>query len=270
MQLVRQEAMVGPSDAEPIIALEDASKSFTTADGPIDALRSITLAVGNGEFLAVVGSSGCGKSTLLRLIAGLLPATSGDIRVKGRRVAGPDEGIGMVFQTPVLLPWRSVRRNIELQLDARGIDRRKCQDRISALISLVGLAGFENRMPFELSGGMQQRVALCRALIHDPTLLLMDEPFGALDALTREQMNHELQRIWMETKKSVVFITHSIMEAVFLADRVVVMTPRPGRIREIVSVSTPRPRTFDTLKDPSFHAACDRVRGLMSASGFIE
>jgi NitT/TauT family transport system ATP-binding protein len=252
------------------IELRRVGKTFPTKDGPVVALSGINLTIGHGQFVAVVGSSGCGKSTLLRLIAGLLPTSEGVVRVKGREVRGPDPEIGIVFQTPVLLPWRTVTRNIEIQIDIRRLDRNKLATPVASLIELVGLSGFENRMPYELSGGMQQRVALCRALIHDPSLLLMDEPFGALDALTREQMNLELQRIWMETGKTVLFITHSIMEAVFLADRVVVMTPRPGQIRDVIAVDLPRPRGFETLKELRFHEACDRIRGLMSATGFVE
>ncbi len=252
------------------IELKSVRKTFGDVTTGIVALTDIDLALAPSEFVAVVGRSGCGKSTLLRLIAGLMPASSGHLLVNGRPVSGPDPGTGIVFQTPVLLPWRSVRRNIELQLEIRGIRQASGSATVSELIALAGLSGFEDRLPHELSGGMQQRVALCRALIHNPDLLLMDEPFGALDALTREQMNLELQRIWMETRKTVLFITHSLMEAVFLADRVVVMTPRPGRIREIVSIRIPRPRNFDTYKDPLFHAACDKVRGLMNANGLME
>lgn len=259
----------GDSRSE-VIALRGVGKTFATKDGPITALSDIDLTVEDGQFIAVVGSSGCGKSTLLRLISGLLPASCGEVRVKGRDVQGPDPEIGIVFQTPVLLPWRTVTRNIELQLDIRRMDRAKLRSSVASLIELVGLTGFENRMPYELSGGMQQRVALCRALVHNPSLLLMDEPFGALDALTREQMNLELQRIWMETGKTIVFITHSIMEAVFLADIVVVMTPRPGRIQELVPVDLPRPRNFDVLKEPNYHRASDRVRKLMNASSLME
>ncbi|EWY41890.1 ABC transporter ATP-binding protein [Skermanella stibiiresistens SB22] len=257
-----------PSDAA--IALTGVGKTFLPSGSEVVALTDIDLTVGDGEFVAIVGSSGCGKSTLLRLIAGLMPVSTGRVEVKGHRVSGPDPGVGIVFQTPVLLPWRTVRRNIELQLDVRRLGRSQHGKEVDRLIALTGLAGFENSMPYELSGGMQQRVALCRALIHNPDLLLMDEPFGALDALTREQMNAELQRIWMETRKTVVFITHSIMEAAFLADRVVVMTPRPGKIREIVPIDLPRPRTFETFRNPVFHEACDRIRSLMSASGLME
>ena len=252
------------------ISLKGASKTFGSDRNRVDALVDIDLDVGQAEFLAVVGASGCGKSTLLRLVAGLLAPTRGEVLIGGRRIDGPDPGIGIVFQTPVLLPWRTVRRNVELQLDIRGISTPGARQHVDELLNLVGLSGFGDRKPYELSGGMQQRVSICRALIHDPSLLLMDEPFGALDALTREQMNLELQRIWMETRKTVLFITHSITEAVMLGDRVVVITPRPGRIMEIVPVRLPRPRDFSALRVPEFHIACDRVRELMNAAGFTE
>ena len=257
-------------DMTTAISLKSIQKSFGAGKNRVDALLDIDLEVGKGEFVSVVGSSGCGKSTLLRLIAGLLPPTSGSVEIGGRPINGPDPGVGIVFQTPVLLPWRSVRRNVELQLDVRRISTPELRLRVDDLLKLVGLMGFGERKPYELSGGMQQRVSICRALVHDPSLLLMDEPFGALDALTREQMNLELQRIWMETGKTVFFITHSITEAVMLGDRVVVMTPRPGRIMEIVPVRLPRPRDFSIMRLPDFHNACDRVRQLMNAAGFTE
>ena len=252
------------------IELAGVDKSFKTREGQVDALSDVSFDVGEHEFVSIVGSSGCGKSTLLRIIAGLMHQTAGAVKVGGVPVDGPNAGIGMVFQTPVLLPWRTVRRNIELQIDIRRLDRRKYADEVTALIRLVGLQGFEKRHPYELSGGMQQRVALCRALIHNPSMLLMDEPFGALDALTREQMNVELQRIWLETKKSVVLVTHSISEAVFLADRVIVMTPRPGTVQEIVPVDLGRPRTFEAMRSDVFLEACDRVRQLMNASSLTD
>lgn len=254
----------------PAISLNGVHKSFGAGRTRVDALVNIDLDVGVGEFVSVVGASGCGKSTLLRVIAGLMPATSGTVQIAGRPIDGPDPGVGIVFQTPVLLPWRSVRRNVELQLDVRGISTSDRRARVKDLLELVGLAGFEERKPYELSGGMQQRVSICRALVHNPTLLLMDEPFGALDALTREHMNLELQRIWMETGKTALFITHSITEAVMLGDRVIVMTPRPGRIMEIVPVPLPRPRNFSIMHLSQFHTACDRVRELMNAAGFTE
>jgi NitT/TauT family transport system ATP-binding protein len=252
------------------IELRDVTKQFPTRKQIVQALAGISLEVPDGEFVSVCGLSGCGKSTLLRIIAGLIPASSGDVRIKGHPISGPDPEIGIVFQTPVLLPWRSVSANIALQLEIRGVPAASYRERIRRLIELVGLRGFEDGKPYELSGGMQQRVALCRALVHDPSLLLMDEPFGALDAMTREQMNLELQRIRMETRKTVILITHSIIEAVFLADRVVVLTPRPGRIAEVIPVAIPRPRSFDSLKDPLFHSACDRVRALMNATAMVQ
>ena len=253
--------------AQPI-TIRDVSKTFGSGPSSVQALQRIDLDVGAGEFVAIVGASGCGKSTMLRLVGGLSAPTSGRIEIGGQCVSEPGPGIGIVFQTPVLLPWRNVQQNVQLPL----VIQRSGNDpqRIQALLDLVGLRGFERSRPFELSGGMQQRVALCRALVTDPSLLLMDEPFGALDALTREQMNLELQRIWLETGKTVLLITHSITEAVMLADRVVVMTPRPGRIREIIEVDLPRPRDFTALRQTAFHEACDRIRLLMNASGFVE
>ncbi len=253
--------------AQPI-TISGVSKTFGSGTAGVQALQDVDLEVAAGEFVAIVGASGCGKSTLLRLVGGLSPPTSGHIEIGGKPVVEPSPGIGIVFQTPVLLPWRTVEQNVQLPL----VIQRSgdAAQRIQNLLELVGLRGFERRRPYELSGGMQQRVALCRALVTDPSLLLMDEPFGALDALTREQMNLELQRIWLETGKTVLLITHSITEAVMLADRVVVMTPRPGRIREIIEVKLPRPRDFSALRDAAFHEACERIRMLMNASGFVE
>jgi NitT/TauT family transport system ATP-binding protein len=253
------------------IDLKGVGKTFRSRDGrTVQALSPLDLEVREGEFVAIVGTSGCGKSTLMRIIAGLMEPSLGTVIVDGEKVSGPHSSVGIIFQTPVLLPWRTVRQNIELQLQIRGRSRDAAADAVQNLIRLVGLEGFEEKHPFELSGGMQQRVSLCRALIHEPKLLLADEPFGALDAMTREQMNSELQRIWAETGKTVVFITHSITEAVFLADRIVVMSPRPGRVTDIVSVTLPRPRDFTSVRDPLFHEACDRVRSTMNATGMVE
>lgn len=245
------------------ITLSNVGKSFNS----FRAINGVDLHIEEGEFVAVVGKSGCGKSTLLRIIAGLLDATDGSVEVAGKTVTGPSENVGIAFQTPVLLPWRNVVENIMLQMQIRKKSRSVAMDELHRLLELTGLKGFEDRMPYELSGGMQQRVALCRALIHNPSLLLMDEPFGALDAMTREQMNLEVQRVWMETGKTVVLVTHSIIEAVFLADRVIVMETAPGRVIEIVNVEVPRPRSFSGLADPAFQAACDRIRTLMNANG---
>ena len=263
-------SVAAPSPGKPVIELVDVTKTFSGKSGPVQALTPVNLKVREGEFLAVVGTSGCGKSTLMRIIAGLMQPSSGHVIVNGREVDGPDKRTGIVFQTPVLLPWRTVRGNIELQLDIRGLATAQSRGKVDALIELVGLKGFEDRMPYELSGGMQQRVALCRALIHDPSILLMDEPFGALDAMTREHMNLELQRVWAETGKTVVFITHSITEAVFLADRIVVMSPRPGRISDVLDIALARPRNFQSVRDEAFHVACDHVRALMNAQGMVE
>ena len=235
-----------------LIEYRNVRKVYKSGGGEVIALEEFSLNVGDGEFLAVVGRSGCGKTTLLKLTSGLLPATSGTVRVDGKPVTAPLTNIGIVFQAPVLLPWRKTLDNVLLQIEARKLDvngyRRKALD----LLELTGLKGFEARYPSELSGGMQQRVSISRALVHDPPLLLMDEPFGALDAITRDEMNLELQRIWGEAKKTVVFITHSIPEAVFLGDRVIVMTPRPGKIAEIVKIDLPRPRTTTMRDDPKF------------------
>jgi NitT/TauT family transport system ATP-binding protein len=230
--------------------------TYRAASGPVEALRGITLEVGRGELVALVGPSGCGKSTLLRIVAGLRPATAGTVTVGGSRVTRPVPSVGMVFQAPVLLRWRSVLDNVLLPAELAGLDRARHRERAERLLALVGLGEFAGKLPGELSGGMQQRVSLCRALLLDPPLLLMDEPFGALDAMTRDEMNVELLRVWGEAapgeRKTIVFVTHSIPEAVFLADRVVVMTPRPGRIARVFPVGLPRPRTVETRGAPEF------------------
>jgi NitT/TauT family transport system ATP-binding protein len=217
--------------------------------------------------VAVVGPSGCGKSTLLRMLAGLIPASSGEIWFGERRVDGPRRDVGVVFQSPVLFPWRTVLQNVLVPIDVQKLDRAKGVERARELLALVGLAEFEGRLPSELSGGMQQRVGIARALVHDPAMLLMDEPFGALDAMTREHMNVEVQRLWMAKTKTVLFITHSISEAVFLADRVVVMTPRPGRIAEILDIQLPRSRTLDMMSTAPFGEYVRRIRAHFGAIG---
>jgi NitT/TauT family transport system ATP-binding protein len=227
-----------------MIRLSGVSRTFDGRSGRVEALRGIDLDVAEGEFVAVLGRSGCGKSTLLRMIAGLLPATAGEITVGGTPIGRPRRDIAMLFQRPALLPWRSVLDNVLLPVEIFGWQRARHRDRARELLDLAGLGGFEKRLPHELSGGMQQRVALCRSLIGEPRVMLMDEPFSALDALTREELSGELQRVHMETKATVVFVTHSIDEAVLLADRVVVLSPRPGRIRRVVPVDIPRPRTL--------------------------
>ncbi|GAA3335297.1 ABC transporter ATP-binding protein [Amorphoplanes nipponensis] len=227
-----------------MIRLTGVSRTFAGRSGTVEALRGIDLDVADGEFVAVLGRSGCGKSTLLRLVAGLLPVTAGEIRVSGERVTKPRRDIAMMFQKPALLPWRSVLDNVLLPVQIFGGRKAAHRDRAHELLAMTGLSGFAKRLPHELSGGMQQRVALCRSLIANPRLMLMDEPFSALDALTREELSGELQRVHMELGTTIVFVTHSIDEAVLLADRVVVLSPRPGRIREILDIGIPRPRTL--------------------------
>ncbi len=239
------------------IRLDRVGMTYTTASGTVEALRDIDLTVGRGELVAVVGPSGCGKSTLLRIIAGLRPPSRGRVEVDGREVLRPMPSVGMVFQAPVLLKWRSVESNVLLPAELSGLDARNYRSRAGELLRLVGLAEFAQKLPRELSGGMQQRASLCRALLLDPPLLLMDEPFGALDAMTRDEMNLELLRVWGEgsrERKTIVFVTHSIPEAVFLADRVVVMTPRPGRLARVFDVPLPRPRTVASRATPEFGA----------------
>lgn len=227
-----------------MIRLSGVSRIFDGRSGRVEALRGIDLDIADGEFVAVLGRSGCGKSTLLRLVAGLLPVTAGEITVADTPVTHPRPDVAMLFQRPALLPWRTVLDNVLLPVEIFGWKRVQHRDRARQLLELTGLAGFEKRLPHELSGGMQQRVSLCRSLIGEPRVMLMDEPFSALDALTREELSGELQRVHMETSATVIFVTHSIEEAVLLADRVVVLSPRPGRIRAIVDVSIPRPRTL--------------------------
>jgi len=227
-----------------MISLTGVSRTFTGRSGTVEALRGIDLEVGEGEFVAVLGRSGCGKSTLLRVVSGLIPATAGEVRVSGDRVTKPRRDIAMMFQKPALLPWRSVLDNVLLPVQIFGWKKAAHRERAHELLALTGLKGFEKRLPHELSGGMQQRVALCRSLIANPRVMLMDEPFSALDALTREELSGELQRVHMELGTTIIFVTHSIDEAVLLADRVVVLSPRPGRIREILDVKIPRPRTL--------------------------
>jgi len=225
--------------------------------------------VREGEFLSIVGPSGCGKSTLAMLIAGLMRPTSGVLAVAGRTVDRPQTSLGIVFQNPVLLAWRSALDNVLLQVEMRGQDPRRHRERALELLNSVGLEGFERRLPHELSGGMKQRVAICRALIHDPPLLLMDEPFGALDALTRDQMTLDIQSICARGGKTVLFITHSITEAVFLSDRIIVMTPRPGRVDTILDVKLPRPRRLAVRDDLQFTAHAREIRDRFMAHGVL-
>jgi NitT/TauT family transport system ATP-binding protein len=239
--------------------------------GTIHALEDVNFSAEEGEFLSIVGPSGCGKSTLIKVVAGLLPMTRGEIRVEGELVKGPHSNVGIVFQDPVLLAWRNVFKNIILQIEVRsGYRKSEYMEKAMELIHLAGLDGFEKRYPWELSGGMQQRVSFCRALIHDPPLLLMDEPFGALDAMTRDEMNVWLQKIWMEKTKTVLFVTHDISEAVFLSDRILVMTVRPGTVKKIMRIDLPRPRQMKIRESIQFNQYVGMARGLMHAEGYLE
>jgi len=259
-----------PKGADTIVCRELA-KIYETRDGHnVLALASINLSIKDGEFLTVVGPSGCGKSTLLKVLGGLTEITRGEALLNGSPIVGPRRDIGVVFQSPTLLPWRTVLDNVMLPIHVLGLDRTEGEERARGLIEMVGLAGFEMKYPNALSGGMQQRGAISRALVHQPALLLMDEPFGALDALTREAMNTELQRIWMETRRTIFLITHSITEAVFLGDRVAVMTPRPGKLAEHIDVDLPRPRSLDIMTSPRFGELVTRIRGLLQTQGGLE
>ena len=243
---------------EASIGLISVGMVYRTAGGPVEALRDISLDVHRGEFVSLVGPSGCGKSTLLRIVAGLRPATSGAVSVDGAPVLEPLSNIGMVFQAPVLLKWRTVLDNVLLPAELAGLGTASYRQRARELLRLVGLGDFAGKRPHELSGGMQQRASICRALLLDPPLLLMDEPFGALDAMTRDDMNIELLRIWGEDKgpggrrKTILFVTHSIPEAVILSDRVVVMSQRPGTIAAVAAIDLPRPRTVETRASAAF------------------
>ena len=250
-----------------VVETHGVGKVFETGDAAVTALDGIDLTIRSGEFVSLIGPSGCGKSTLLRIIGDLTDPSGGELRVNGKsaRQARLDRDYGMVFQAPVLMDWRNVASNIELPLEIMGFPREDRARRSTALVKLVELEGFEGKHPWQLSGGMQQRVAIARALAFDPKLLLMDEPFGALDEMTRERMNLEVMRIWRETGTTIVFVTHSIPEAVFLSTRVVVMSARPGRISRVVDVDLPQPRTVDTREEPRYFSLVTTVREALRA-----
>ncbi len=253
-----------------LIEARGVSKIYASKDGPVESLKPLDFAIREGEFVSVVGPSGCGKSTLLKMVAGLLPISGGSLALAGKPISGPQKDVGIVFQSAVLLPWRSIEANILLQAEMRHLPMDAARARARELMEMAGLKGFEGKYPWQLSGGMQQRASICRALLHDPSVLLMDEPFGALDAMTREKMNLELQRIWMASKKTVMLITHSIPEAIFLSDRVIVMSERPGSIAAVYDIALPRPRTLDMMASSEFGAYTKQVRAHFFSQGTLD
>src|ERR1044072_3742551 len=253
---------------EPHIRLQGVAKRYKTKNGTVDACSDIDLDIAQSEFVAIVGPSGCGKTTILKMVEGLPPYTAGTIAIGGKRVDKPQTDVGIVFQDSILLDWRDVLANVMLQIDIRKMDRAKYEPVAMNLLKATGLEGFERKKPYELSGGMRQRVSICRALVHDPGMLRREEPFGALDALTREQIAMDIQKLWMETRKTALHITHSIPEAVLLADRVVVMGPRPGRIVEIIKIDLPRPRRLDKLP-PAFNDYAGHIRDIFKSKGVL-
>ncbi|MFA6266422.1 MAG: ABC transporter ATP-binding protein [Pseudolabrys sp.] len=249
------------------ISAQGISKSFGTADSPIVALSSVDLTIKEGEFIAIVGPSGCGKSTFLRIVAGISKPTTGTVTTPHGVVTKPLTDVGVVFQSPVLLDWRNILDNVLIQFELRGMNAREFAERARNLLGAVGLGDFLKRYPRELSGGMRQRAAIARALVHNPSLLLMDEPFGALDALTREQMRVDLEALWLKSRKTVLFVTHGIDEAVLLADRVVVMSPRPGRIEQVIEVDIPRPRGLEGRRNPTFLKITEEITNIFLSRG---
>jgi NitT/TauT family transport system ATP-binding protein len=253
----------------PYLQIDNLTKAYRSPQGEVRALEGVSLSVLDGEFVAVLGPSGCGKSTMMLMVAGLLPQTSGEIRVAGQVVRGPVTDVGIVFQNSVLLDWLTVLGNAMFLVDLRRLPRRQYEPHARELLRAVGLTGFEQHRPYQLSGGMKQRTSICRALVLDPPLLLMDEPFGALDALTREQMRLDLERLWMESPKTVLFITHSVAEAVLLADRVVILSPRPGRIERVIEIDLPRPRHLAARRDPKFAEYEQTITDIFLAGGVL-
>lgn len=243
--------------------VQNVSRIFTTGAKTVHALEKVSFEIQAGDFVSLVGPSGCGKSTLLKIVSGLLPASFGSVVVSDKPVDEPLKNVGMIFQSPVLLKWRPVLGNVLLPVEFAKLDLASHTDRARSLLKLVGLEGFEEMYPHQLSGGMQQRVSLCRALVMDPQLLLMDEPFGALDAMTRDELDIELLRIWQDRKKTVLFVTHSIQEAVFLSDHVMVMSARPGRLLEQIAIQLPRPRTMQMISTPRFGEYTLKIRALL-------
>lgn len=255
--------------SEPFITLEGVSKSFSSERGTVEALRPVDLSIKRGEFVSLIGPSGCGKSTLMMLLAGLLPATEGRISIDGKVIDRPSSDLGIVFQSDVLMQWRTAMENVMLQAEIRKLDRVQAKARATELLHMVGLEGFSDAYPHELSGGMRQRVSICRALLQNPPLLLMDEPFGALDALTRDQMQLDLLKLCSEYQMTVLFVTHSIIEAIFLSDRIVVLSPRPGSVEAIMDIELPRPRKLAMRESAEFSAYSQRVTDVFKSLGVL-
>jgi NitT/TauT family transport system ATP-binding protein len=274
---VRKAASVSPMDRHPapleaadiLIKLEHVSKFYGNARKRVHVVDDVSFTARRGEFISILGPSGCGKSTMMMLTSGLIPLSSGTIEIDGTRITEPYTDLGIVFQQDLLMDWRCVLANVLVQPEFRGLRIKDYEQRAKDLLNLVGLSGWEDKYPFELSGGMRQRVSICRAMVHNPNLLLMDEPFGSLDALTRDQMNLDLQRIWYENKKTVLFVTHSIPEAVFLGDRVLVMAPSPTKIQESIEINLPRPRSLEIRETPEFAAYSHRITQLFYQMGIL-
>jgi NitT/TauT family transport system ATP-binding protein len=260
------------ADTTQNVSLENVSVHYGRRDGEpaLKALDGVSFQVSKGEFVAVLGPSGCGKSTLVRVISGLLPPSEGNVYVQGQPVTAPRRDVGIVFQDPTLLPWRSVFENVMLPASIQGLERKRSAERARTLLEVVGLSAFSNAYPHELSGGMRQRAGIARALLSEPSIILMDEPFGALDAMTRERMNLEILRIWSKTSASILFITHSIPEAVLLSDRIVLLSSRPGRIAKIIENDLPRPRDLTIMATPQFGRLVVDLRAFFEAVGQID
>ena len=258
-----------PADREIAMKVDHVSKHYKTNTGFVHALEDLDLEIAKGEFVCIVGPSGCGKSTLLWGMSGLHDLTSGQVMLNGTPVLGPRSEIGMIFQEANLLPWRNLHQNIRFPFEIKKIDSGPYENRIKGLLDEVGLTGFENKFPRELSGGMQQRASIVRCLSYDPDVILMDEPFGALDAFTRDEMNLLIQKIWMETGKTIIFVTHNVTEAIFLADRVVVMTPRPGRLAHVFPIDLPRPRTIEQTFSPEFIELVLKIKETIVRGTFV-
>ncbi len=266
MKSQRQLSVVEPGQAKVAIRASGLSKVYP---GGTIALSDVSFDIRDGEFISVVGPSGCGKSTMMKIVAGLLSYTGGKAFIGEREVKAPSPDVGVVFQSPVLLPWLTILDNVLFPIVAQNLRKKDYEPRARELLGMVGLNGFETKYPHQLSGGMQQRASIVRALVQDPRILLMDEPFGALDAMTRDQMNVDLRRIWQASGKTIVFITHSITESVFLSDRVFVMTPRPGKLEKILDIDLPKDRGLSIVNTPQFGNYAEQIRTLLNAKGGI-